>query len=177
MFKQLINPKTSLIALFLLAAIASQAQYHDAVGVKAAKFSSGISGKYFFWPDNATGLEVTAGHTRIAKGGWFVTALYENQIPFHIPIIQIPVDLICGIGGHVNYYPHRYYKIVEGKASYYHDNCVAVGADVLVGLEYVSPIVWLPVAVGIEAQPFIEFVNKGPEYLDAAITLRYVFNP
>lgn len=178
MIKHLLRyPKTTLVALFLFVTAASQAQYHAAVGVKGAKFGSGITAKYFFWPDNATGLEVVLGHTKIAKGGWFAAAFYENQIPFHIPIIQLPLDLICGIGGHVNYYPHKYYKIVEGKAAYYSDGCVAVGADVLVGVEYVSPIDWLPVAVGIEAQPFIEFINKGPEYLDAAITLRYVFNP
>lgn len=176
MLNQLIRyPRTTLLLLFFIATASSQAQYHAAIGVKGAKFSSGISAKYFFWPDNATGLEIVAGHTRIAKGGWFTTAFYENQIPFHIPIIQIPVDLIGGIGGHVNYYPHRYYKIVEGKAQYYNDNCIAVGADVLVGLEYLCPIDWLPVSVGIEAQPFMEFVNKGPECLDAAITLRYVF--
>lgn len=176
MLKQLLT-KTTLIALLLFAAVSSQAQYHAAVGLKGAKFGSGVSAKYFFWPDNATGLEVVAGHTKIAKGGWFASAFYENQIPFKLPIIQIPLDLICGVGGHVNYYPHRYYKIVEGKAQYYSDNCVAVGADVLVGLEYLSPIVWLPVAVGIEVQPFMEFVNKGPEFMDASITLRYTFNP
>jgi hypothetical protein len=178
MLKQFLHyPKATLVALFLFIAVASQAQYHAAVGGKFAKFGSGISGKYFFWPDNATGVELVIGRTEIANRGWFVTAFYENQIPFQIPIIQLPLDLICGIGGHVNYYPKRYYKIVEGQADYYHDKCIAVGVDVLVGVEYLSPIDWLPLVVGIEAQPFIEFVNKGPEFLDAAITLRYFFNP
>jgi hypothetical protein len=105
-----------------------------------------------------------------------VNAFYVNQIPFRIPIIQLPLDLVGGVGGHVNYYPHKYYKKVEGKAEYYSDNCIAVGADVLIALEYLCPIDWLPVSVGVEAQPFIEFVNKGPEYLDLAITLKYVFS-
>lgn len=170
------NLKAGLLVFFLCAAASSQAQYHAAVGAKFAKFSSGVSAKYFFWPDNATGVEIVLGHTKIAKGGWFATAFYENQIPFRIPIIRLPLDLICGVGGHVNYYPKRYYKIVEGTAQYYGNNCVAIGVDVLVALEYISPIDWLPVAVGIEAQPFMELVHKGPEFLDLAITLRYVFN-
>ena len=81
MLKPLFNyPKRTLAAFFLFIAVSTQAQYHAAIGVKGAKFNSGISAKYFFWPDNATGLEVVAGHTRIAKGGWFVTALYEITV-------------------------------------------------------------------------------------------------
>ncbi|MBK5285146.1 MAG: hypothetical protein JJE25_07055 [Bacteroidia bacterium] len=163
-------------AIFIFISTETKAQYHAAIGLRGGKFTSGITMKYFFYPDNATGIELILGHTKIAKGGWMVTGFYEHQFPFHIPILQLPLDFIGGIGAHIGYYPTRYYKIVEGNADYYSDNCVAVGVDVLIALEYQVPVVWLPFAVGIEAQPFFEFVNHGPEFLDFAITLKYVFN-
>src|SRR5215204_586932 len=105
MLKQLLRyPKTTLLLLFLFVAASSHAQYHAAIGVRGAKFSSGVTMKYFFWPDNATGFEIMLGHTKIAKGGWFAAGFYEHQLPFRIPLIQLPLDLICGVGGHVNYY-------------------------------------------------------------------------
>jgi len=165
-----------LISAFVLIITSElRAQYHAAIGLRGGKFTSGLTMKYFFNADNATAIELILGRTKIAKGGWMATVFYEHQVPFHIPILQLPLDFIGGVGGHVGYYPRRYYKIVEGNAVFYNDNCIAIGADVLVAVEYQVPIVWLPLAVGIEAQPFLEFVNKGPEFLDIAVTLKYVF--
>jgi hypothetical protein len=53
--KQLFNyPSTILFALFLFVAASTQAQYHAAVGLRAGKFNSGVTARYFLWPDNAT---------------------------------------------------------------------------------------------------------------------------
>jgi hypothetical protein len=146
------------------------------VGLRGGKFTSGISAKYLFFPDNASGIEIMAGRTKIAKSGWMGAAFYIHQFPLVIPIIQIPLNFIGGAGAHVGYYPKRYYKIVEGYPVYYSDKSVSVGIDALIGLEYEIPIVWLPFAVGVEAQPFVEFVKQGPEHLDFAITLKYVYD-
>ncbi|HLG34582.1 MAG TPA: hypothetical protein VI757_06835 [Bacteroidia bacterium] len=162
--------------MFIFFSAQLRAQYHAAVGLRGGKFTSGITAKYFFFPDNASGIELMLGRTKIAKGGWLGAAFYEHQFPLRIPILQLPVDFIGGVGVHAGYYPKRYYKIVEGSAVYYNDKCVSFGMDAIIGLEYLVPIVWLPFAVGIEAQPFVEFVNQGPEHLDFAITLKYVFN-
>ena len=165
-----------LTALLIFISSQMKAQYHGSIGLRGAKFNAGISLQYYFSADNATGVELMLGHTKIAKGGWNATGFFERKVPFHIPILQLPLNFIGGLGGHINYFPERYYKIVEGSAAYYQNNCVAMGVDALVGLEYIVPIKSLPFAVGIEANPFYEFVNKGPEYLDIAVTLKYIFN-
>ena len=164
------------IAAALFFASTANAQYYTGVGVRLGKFASGVSFKYFFDANNASAIELIAAKTKTAKGGYVVTGLYECQTPITMPILQLPLDFIAGVGAHVGYYPKRYYKIVEGSAVYYNDNCVAVGIDALIALEYDVPLVWLPFAVGIEAQPFLELVNRGPEFLDFAVTLKYVFN-
>ena len=164
-----------LCILFSLTVLFSQAQYHAGIGGRVAKFNSGLTMKYFFRPDNATGVSILVAHSKISEGGWVISPMYENQLPFRIPLIQLPLDFIAGIGMHIGYYPEKYYKIVDGLPDYYKDNTFTVGADILVALEYQIPIDWLPLAIGIEAQPFYEFVNKGPEFLDFGATLKYVF--
>ena len=163
------------LAVLLLASAETKAQYHASIGLRGAKFSSGINAKYYFDADNATGIEVMLGRTKIAKGGWFAAGFFERQVPFKIPILQLPLNFIGGLGIHVGYFPERYYKIVEGKAAYYNNNTTAVSAGALVALEYIVPFKAYPFAVGIEANPFYDLVNKGPEFLDLAITLKYIF--
>lgn len=160
----------------LLLAESTHAQYHAAVGARAGKFGSGLTMKYFFSPDNATGFELMILKTKIANGGWWIAPFYEHQVPFRTPLIQLPLDFILGGGMHIGYYHDKYYKVVDGDPVYYADNIITVGADLLVALEYLVPIKSLPFAVGVEAEPFYEFVNKGPEFLEFGITLKYVFN-
>lgn len=151
------------------------AQYHAGVGLRIGKFSSGLSIKYFLYPDNASGFELMFLKTKIAKGGWWLAMFYERQMPFDFPLIQLPLDFIVGAGTHIGYYPKNYYKIVDGFPEYYADNTIAVGVDLLIALEYLVPIKSLPFAVGIEAHPFIEFIHRGPEFIDFAVTFKYVF--
>jgi hypothetical protein len=162
-------------AVFILASFCSHAQYHAAIGGRVAKFNSGLSMKYFFDNDNATGISLLIAHSKIAEGGWVISPMYINQKPFHIPIIQLPLDFIAGVGMHVGYYHTKYYKIVDGLPDYYKNNTITVGVDALIAIEYQVPIDWLPIAIGIEAQPFFEFVNRGPEFLDFGASLKYVF--
>jgi len=160
--------------MFLSASFCN-AQYHAAIGARFAKFNSGLTMKYFFFPDNATGVSLLIAHSKIADGGWVISPMYVHQLPFRIPMIQLPLDFIAGIGMHFGYYPTKYYKIVDGLPDYYKNNTVTVGINAMVAFEYQVPIDWLPLAIGIEAEPFYEFVNKGPEFLDFAATLKYVF--
>jgi hypothetical protein len=169
--------KKIIIFFFVLftSASASYAQYHAAIGGRVAKFNSGLSMKYFFGTDNATGISLLIAHSKISEGGWVISPMYENQMPFRIPLIQLPLDFIVGLGMHVGYYHTKYYKIVDGLPDYYKDNTITMGVDAFIAFEYLVPIDWLPLAIGIEAQPFYEFVNRGPEFLDFGATLKYVF--
>ena len=88
------------LILFLFS-IQSVAQYHAAVGARAGKFGSGLTIKYFFYPDNASGFELMILHTKIANHGWWLVPFYERQLPFRVPLIQLPLDFIAGAGLHV----------------------------------------------------------------------------
>lgn len=163
--------------LLFLISKAGIAQYHGGIGLRLGKFGSGITMKYFANPSNASGFELMILKTKIGrKGGWWIAPHYVYQMPFNVPLIQLPLDFVAGAGIHIGYYPEEYYKIIDGFPKYYPDNTVAVGADLLIALEYQVPIKSLPFVVGVEAQPFIEFIHKGPEFLDFGITLKYVFN-
>src|SRR5260221_14302323 len=105
------------LILFLFS-IQSVAQYTAAVGARAGKFGSGLTMKYFFFADNASGFELMILRSKIANSGWAIVPFYEHQLPFRIPLIQLPLDFIAGIGMHVAYYPSKYYKIVNGNADY-----------------------------------------------------------
>ena len=170
------NKKIIICFCILFASVTlSYAQYHAAIGGRVAKFNSGLTMKYFFNADNATGVSLLIAHSKISEGGWVISPMYISQHPFHIPIIQLPLDFIAGGGIHIGYYKTKYYKIVDGLPDYYKDNTITVGIDILIAVEYQVPIDWLPLAIGIEAQPFYEFVNRGPEFLDFGATLKYVF--
>jgi hypothetical protein len=165
------------LLLFFILTKTSLAQYHAGIGLRLGKFGSGLTMKYFANPDNATGFELMILKTKIGKqGGWWIAPLYVYQMPFNFPLIQLPMDFVVGAGMHVGYYPKEYYKIVDGFPDYYPNHTVAVGADILIALEYQVPIKSLPFVVGIETQPFYEFIHRGPEFVDFGITVKYVFN-
>src|SRR5215213_862930 len=87
--------------LFTVTSFCCCAQYHAGIGGRVAKFNTGLTMKYFFRPDNATGVSLFIGYSKISKGGWVISPLYQHQFPFNIPLIQLPLDLITGIGMHV----------------------------------------------------------------------------
>lgn len=146
------------------------------IGGRVGKFHSGFSLKYFLNTDNATGLQLEAMYANIASGGGVVKGFLIKQLPFKIPIIQLPLDFIAGVGAHAGYFPKNvrgYYKTVNGDASYYTNSVVTIGADITVQIEYKIPRV--PITFTIDVVPFYEFVNRGPEVVDFGATLRYVF--
>ena len=85
--------------IFLLIVSAANAQlYVFGLGVRAGKFNTGVSIKSFFNADNATGLLLDGYYTNIASKGYTVKAILIKQLPFKMPIVQIPLDFIYGGG-------------------------------------------------------------------------------
>ncbi len=169
--------KAILICLLLIfSKVGFSQKYYMGIGARVGKFHSGFSFKYFVNTNNATGFQLEAMYANIASGGGVIKGFVIKQLPFKIPIIQLPLDFIAGVGAHAGYFPKNvrgYYKTVNGDASYYTNSVVSIGVDLTVQLEYKIPRV--PITFTIDVVPFYEFVNRGPEVIDFGATLRYVF--
>lgn len=171
--KKILTQFTLLAALFIFASEQSHAQYYTGVGIRLGKFSSGITAKYFFDANNAKGLELFAGKTKIARGGYIAKIFYVNQTPCTMPLLQIPLDIVFGGGVHGAYFPKDYYHLIDGELIPYGDKVFCAGIDATLGVEYKVPIA--PFTVGVDVNPFLDLLNPGPEYLDLSVAIRYVF--
>jgi hypothetical protein len=172
------------LALFLVFAGTGSAQlqqYVTGIGVKVGKFNSGLTFKRFFHTDNATGIQADLCFTHIADDGVTLKGLVLRQLPFKVPIIQLPLDFIFGAGLHTGFFPVRttgggYYKIVDGEAEFYNKDVMTAGVDATLQIEYRIPLRKVPFTFGIDCTPFYEFVHRGPEWIDFGVAVRYVFH-
>ena len=166
----------TLISFLVIIQFASAQKYTFGIGGRAGKFYTGATMKFVFATDNSTSLQLDVLYANVASGGYMLKGMLVRQIPFKMPIVQLPLDFIYGLGVHAGYYPFEpqgYYKRVKKDANYYEKSVVTVGADLTVQIEYKIPKV--PVTLGVEAVPFYEFVNPGPEFVDFGVSIRYVF--
>jgi hypothetical protein len=170
---------TLTLALIMLTMAASARRYYTGIGLRAGKFSSGVSFKHFYNTDNATGVQIDAMYSNMSADGFTLKAYYLKQIPFKLPIIQLPLDLVLGAGLHGAYFPFQnnngYYKIGQKKADRYTTSVITAGVDATVQIEYRIPLKKVPFTFGIDCNPFYEFYNPGPEWIDFGIAIRYVF--
>lgn len=151
--------------------------YISGIGLRAGKFNSGITSKFFFYADNNSGMQFDAYYTNIASGGGTLKAFYIKQMPFKIPIIQLPLDFVVGGGVHAGYFPYApqgYYRRSRKDANYYTKSVVSAGVDATIQIEYQIKKV-APFTIGIDAVPYFEFINQGPEFIDFGVSIRYVF--
>lgn len=159
------------LALFISAACGQDYTY--AIGARVGKFSSGITTKYFFQTTNSTAIETNLTFKR-NFGTALVTLYLEKHYPLRNSQLQIPIDIILGGGVHAAYYKEGYYRIKDGNKDQYYGEGVTLGVDGKLGLEH--PFSFMPFTIGIEACPFLDLVNPGPEILELAVNLRYAFN-
>ena len=171
--KKILTHITLLLTLSLFAFNQSQAQYYTGIGLRLGKFSSGVTIKYFFDANNAKGLELFAGKTKIARGGYLARLMYVNQTPCTMPLLQIPLDIVFGGGAHAAYFPKDYYRLKDGELIPYGDKIFCAGVDATLGVEYKVPIA--SITIGVDVNPFLDLLNPGPEYLDFSLVVRYVF--
>ena len=166
------------VVLFVCKTQAHTNIYYSAFGIRVGKFNSGISYKHFYNTDNATAIQIDAYFTHMADGGYTVKGYYLRQIPFKLPIIQLPLDFIYGGGLHVGYFPIEdlgYYKIRHGDAVFYRKSVFSGGVDGTVQIEYQVKRKIAPITVTLDCVPFFEFYNPGPEFVDFGVSVRYTF--
>ena len=150
------------------------AQYVTGIGLRGGKFNSGVSLKHFFNATNNIGVEALAAWSKIGHDhGWVGKGFLVMQMPIMDPRMQAPFDIVFGAGLHGGYYKYGYYYIEDGKEIPYPLDVYTAGVDAMIGLEYKLPIAALTITA--DCNPFFEFVNKGPEFIDFGLSLRYVF--
>ena len=146
-----------LLSLGLLFGKRAAAQdYQVAVGLKFS-YEIGPSVKYFIDKDDA--LEATLG---LRSHGAVFTGLWEHHLPiFNVDQLKLYYGFGAHIGGTGDNNNHRY------------DNTLLLGADGIIGAEYVIPD--SPIAISVDLNPRLEF-GHGP-YFDLApgLGLKYFF--
>jgi len=151
---------------FLLIGKRSQAQdYKVAAGLKFGAYEIGPSGKYFL--DKNTALEGILG---IRDHGLVITGLYE----IHTPAFNVDkLNFYYGFGGHLGSIGSGYYKRFGSDDQFYKDRHLLLGADGVLGLEWMVPN--SPIAVSLDLNPRLE-VATGP-FFDIApgVGVKYTF--
>src|ERR1700744_4175486 len=161
----------SILIALLFIGKASQAQdykpdYQFAAGLKFGGYENGISGKFFM--DPTTSIEGEIGLR--SPHGLVLTGLYEiNQKAFNIEGFKF----YYGFGAHLGAVGAGYYKRFNGDNELYTSSQILLGADGVLGLEYVIP--QSPIAVSLDLNPRIELAT-GP-FFDIApgLGVKYFF--
>jgi len=138
--------------------------YKTAVGLKFGAYEDGISVKYFASPDISY-----EGILGFRDHGVVVTGLYEiNQEAFNVPALKF----YYGFGAHIGAEGKGDYQRL-GNDEYYNSSHILLGADGVLGLEYVIP--QSPIAVSLDLNPRVELAT-GP-FFDIApgLGIKYVF--
>jgi len=137
--------------LLLFAAQTSRAQtYQTAFGLKFGGYENGISAKYFSTKD--VSLEGILG---FRSHGIVFTGLYEiNQTAFNLAELKF----YYGAGAHIGSISSSYQRIGSSSQDY-NGSSLLLGADAVVGLEYVIPK--SPIAISLDLNPRLELAS-GP---------------
>ncbi len=163
--------KKLLLFILLLSAImfagkkADAQSYQTAIGGKFGGYENGLSIKYF--TQKAIALEGILG---FRSHGIIITGLYEiHQTAFSLPDLKF----YYGAGAHIGSIGSGKYERFGSSDQDYHSNQLLLGADAVLGLEYVIPKA--PIAVSIDLNPRLELAT-GP-FFDIApgVGIKYTF--
>lgn len=163
--------KKTLLLLFIPAFLllfqqkVSAQSYKYAAGLKFSGYENGISGKYFL--NEGTALEGVLG---LRNHGLVITGLYEkHQTAFNLPDLKF----YYGFGAHVGAVGSGFYKRYGSDDEYYNSSTILLGADGVLGLEYVIPE--SPIAISVDLNPRLELA-RGP-FFDIApgLGIKYTF--
>ncbi|MEX8548497.1 MAG: hypothetical protein V5804_12920 [Mucilaginibacter sp.] len=161
--------KICLSLLFISAVLfcsktASAQSYQTAAGLRFS-YESGVSIKYF--TDPTTALEGVLGFR--TKGVVFTGLIEKHQPAFNVAELKF----YYGFGGHVGGVGSGGYRVYNGDYKVYNNSSLLLGADGVIGLEYVIPD--SPIAVSVDLDPRIE-IFRGPIFnLTPSVGIKYAF--
>ena len=151
--------------ILLLQQKANSQSYNYAGGLKFSGYENGISGKYFL--NENTALEGVLG---FRKHGMVLTGLYEiHQTAFNVADLKF----YYGFGAHLGSVGSGYYQRYGSDDEYYNNSSILLGADGVLGLEYVIP--QSPIAISLDLNPRLELA-RGPFFdLAPGLGIKYTF--
>ena len=160
--------------LFLSLSKMSYAEnYSTGVGIRLGGITSGVTLKHFF--GNAGAIE---GIASIGRHSFLLTGLFEKHSPF--PKAE-GLSWFFGGGAHVGFFQHDYpygyfyYYKDHGNKIYvydkYGDAHNSFGLDFILGMEY--KFKGVPIAVSIDAKPFVDVVPGFEGYWEYGFTFRF----
>jgi len=143
----------TIIIFFLFAYSIAHAQYRTAIGLRVGG-TSGITVKHQFM-DRFYGEAILGSFSN----GFSLTGLVEKMAPV---VNAEGLYFYYGGGAHVAIYNNReiFYSHFGREVKYHDNNDVAVGINVIGGLEYKLPDN-IPIAISIDVKPFIEIGSGG----------------
>lgn len=160
---------TLLLVISAFALLLSQRSYAQtypyALGLKFDGYENGVSGKYFMQSDVAIeGILGFRNHGAVLTGLW-----EKHQTAFNVPELK----LYYGAGAHLGAVGSGRYKKFSGDDEIYDSTSILIGADAVLGLEYVIP--QSPIAVSLDLNPRLE-LGRGP-FFDIApgLGIKYTF--
>jgi hypothetical protein len=145
--------KAAMVGLFLCCLITqATAQYRTAIGVRLGGTSGFALKQQIMKPLYIEGILGTFGD------GFSITGLLEKNMGFNN---ARGLYLYYGGGAHIAFYNGReIYNSRFGRDVKYHaSNDVAIGINLILGLEYKLPT--LPLAFSLDLKPFMEFGSGG----------------
>jgi hypothetical protein len=153
-----------LTVLFCGSKAAFAQSYQTAAGLRFS-YESGASIKYFSSPNIA--LEGVLG---FREKGVVFTGLFElHQSAFNVAELKF----YYGVGGHIGGVGKGGYRINRGDYRVYSNSSLLLGADAVIGLEYLIPD--SPIAVSADLDPRIELI-RGPLFnLAPSLGIKYAF--
>ncbi len=162
--------RTFIMSLILISGTVCAEDYGTGIGLRLGGLSSGLSIKGFV--NSTSALE---GIASFGRHSFIATGLYEKH--FEIPGAA-GLNMYVGAGGHLGFFGYRgsYFYKKKNEYFYVYDEgrtAVVPGIDVIIGLEY--KIKDVPLAIGVDIKPFIDFFDGSGFYFDGALNIRYVF--
>jgi hypothetical protein len=149
---------------FLFIYNTSKAQdYNTALGLKFGGYENGISIKHFTNSDVA--LEGILG---FRQKGVVITGLWQKHLPaFNVDQLKF----YYGFGAHIGSVGR--YRRFNGDNEDYSSNKLLLGADGVLGLEYVLPNA--PIGISLDLNPRLELINGTFFDLAPGLGIKYTF--
>jgi len=149
--------KSLLVAILFLGAIVANAQYNNAVGLKAGG-NSGLTFKHFFSDNNAAEFILSGW-----GGGFALYGLYE----IHNGIASAPgLNWYYGPGVHVgSWNNYKYY----GR----NRNGFVLGVDFVLGMEY--KFNGVPIALSLDVKPEFDLIESTGFWINGGLGVKFTF--
>lgn len=166
--------RSKITILLLLASLAVYSQdYKTSIGLRGG-WNSGITFKHFIKESKA--LEIIFSTRLGYYRGYQITGLYEIHKAAFTASETEGFFWFYGFGAHFGTgYRYKVWKATGSWTGYYEDKVYSVfGIDGIFGLEYKIPEI--PLTVGVDVKPFIEFATEQGIPLsiwDGALTVRF----